>query len=178
MTISVRVFASHDSDSLTVGLSVMFSIGVVVTMATAYRLSFSIQTIKTWGANFNSPATLDNLMLWSQVEINLGILCANIPGLAALWTTLRARAKARYHHAAAATPPAPSRTHGRSPCSNDLRVKQADCVTRASNEAAGSPAMKIVDPSGGHILAEYHNFIRSTESTSGLSNDLDRQEEV
>ncbi|KAI9783131.1 MAG: hypothetical protein M1816_001582 [Peltula sp. TS41687] len=164
-----------DSDSSIVGLSVMFSIGILVTMATAYRLSISIQTNVTPAVNFSRSVQLDSLMLWSQVEINLGILCANIPGLAALWTTLRVRGKAPHNPAAAASRPVPSR---RLVCSATSRVQQPNGVTRAFVESTWPPPRKILRPSDDNSLDDYHNVIRSTELDLRIDDDSGRIEEV
>lgn len=169
---------SPDSDSSIVGLLVMFSIGILVTMATAYRLSISIQTYRTYGVNFSPSTKLDNLMLWSQVEINLGILCANIPGLAALWTTLRARAKPRHTFAAPATRHVPSRTHRQLVCASASCVQQTNGVTRGLVESTGPPPRKILSPSENNSLTEYHNIIRSTDLDVRIDSDWGRTEEV
>lgn len=73
-----------------VALILLFSVGVLGTVITGLRLQKVVEL-----ARIDQPDLIRSFMLvadivmWSQLEINLIIICANLPALAALWKRAR-----------------------------------------------------------------------------------------
>ena len=75
-----------------VALALVFFVGVVGTVATCFRI-WRISVVMRSGLNFTSPRwfyAVPDLILFSQIEVNLATMCVNAPAVAALWNTLRA----------------------------------------------------------------------------------------
>ncbi|KAI9833223.1 MAG: hypothetical protein M1826_000136 [Phylliscum demangeonii] len=70
-----------------VGLVALFSIGLLGTIVTAVRLAklFDLANIEVATAVIPFLATTHSVVMWSQVELNIVLLCVNLPALAALW---------------------------------------------------------------------------------------------
>ena len=75
------------------GLTALFSLGCVVSFATAYRLAEIVGWPHSQTANnlVKWYAKHEAFHLWTQIEINLGLICANLPSLAALGRAMRKR---------------------------------------------------------------------------------------
>lgn len=79
--------------------------GIVVTIATMIRVAIFVRLFRlqiTMGivnqVEFLAKVVriaLDGLF-WAEIEIHLGIICANLPALAMLWKALRGRVKSSY----------------------------------------------------------------------------------
>ncbi|OBR11085.1 CFEM domain-containing protein [Colletotrichum higginsianum IMI 349063] len=63
-----------------IGTSLIFLVGLVVTVASCIRLS----TVLIFGATPNPMYDFKSLCIWSSVEIHLSVVCACMPGMTAL----------------------------------------------------------------------------------------------
>ncbi|WQF86656.1 hypothetical protein CDEST_11670 [Colletotrichum destructivum] len=63
-----------------IGTSLIFLVGLIVTVASCIRLS----TVLIFGATPNPMYDFKSLCIWSSVEIHLSVVCACMPGMTAL----------------------------------------------------------------------------------------------
>lgn len=73
---------------MTVGLIIVFSIGLVGTIETIRRLA---QAAEASNMSNSDDTRLIELPYRSQMEINLVTICANLPAFASLWNYIRRR---------------------------------------------------------------------------------------
>ncbi|KAI9885025.1 MAG: hypothetical protein M1823_003193 [Watsoniomyces obsoletus] len=77
------------------GLLLIFSLGLVGTVATIIRLRKALDGARLEGAAGGTeavPIMLPiELVFWSQLEVNCLIICANLPAFATLWKYIRER---------------------------------------------------------------------------------------
>ncbi|KAI9783849.1 MAG: hypothetical protein M1816_001150 [Peltula sp. TS41687] len=67
--------------------------GLAGTAASAYRMSIVAKLFNNEINPVVSMSRIVNLILWSQIEVDIVILCANVPAVAGFLKTVRARRK-------------------------------------------------------------------------------------
>lgn len=75
-----------------VGFAFIFLLGVLGTVATIVHLAKAVQLVSSYDENMLKGALgASDLVFWSQIELNLGAVCANLPLLTDLLKILRQR---------------------------------------------------------------------------------------
>lgn len=67
------------------GVIFTFLLGLFVTICSVVRLKF----LAGWASSTNQTYDYANLALWSLIELNAGVICACLPGMASLFRRLR-----------------------------------------------------------------------------------------
>lgn len=67
------------------GVILTFMLGLFVTICSIVRLKFLIG----WSESTNPSYDYANLALWSLIELNAGVICACLPGMASLFRRLK-----------------------------------------------------------------------------------------
>lgn len=68
-----------------VGVILTFMLGLFVTICSVVRLKF----LAGWSESTNPTYDYANLALWSLIELNTGVICACLPGMASLFRRIR-----------------------------------------------------------------------------------------
>lgn len=139
------------------GLVAIFSVGLAGTAATAYRTSIVAQL-------FDQARTdptvwmgrIVNLVLWSQIEVDIAALCANLPAIAGFWRTIRARRKT-------STASKSASGYGSAGNSYELRSNRQHGVGATSASAVRGPLQENhLSLSQEHIIPKEDRIVRST----------------
>ncbi|KAI0168811.1 hypothetical protein BJ166DRAFT_523355 [Pestalotiopsis sp. NC0098] len=76
-----QLWALQMSTKRKLGVILMFTVGLFVTICSVIRL----QTIMEFGNSTNPTYDYSALAVWSLVEIDVGVICASLPGVAGLF---------------------------------------------------------------------------------------------
>lgn len=68
-----------------IGVILTFLLGLFVTICSIVRLKF----LAGWAASTNPTYDYANLALWSLIELNAGVICACLPGMASLFRRIK-----------------------------------------------------------------------------------------
>lgn len=68
-----------------VGVILTFLLGLFVTICSIVRLNF----LRGWAESTNPTYDYANLALWSLIELNAGVICACLPGMASLFRRIK-----------------------------------------------------------------------------------------
>ncbi|CAN8099360.1 unnamed protein product [Discula destructiva] len=68
-----------------IGVVLTFMLGLFVTICSIIRLTY----LKGWASSTNQTYDYANLAPWSLVELNAGVICACLPGLASLFRRIK-----------------------------------------------------------------------------------------
>ncbi|KAI9747013.1 MAG: hypothetical protein M1815_004735 [Lichina confinis] len=152
------VLKLHTSRKRKVALSVVFALGAVGTVSTALRMWKTLAVVFAFlSAAKSSPVgwlpLVTTVVMWSQVELNLIIVCANLPALSSLWTYARDPSR---------------RSGGKSSCArtaaSDTRSYQLES-SKASRSAVSAKVMvPATSPSEEQIMPDYHHHIMQAKS--------------
>lgn len=67
------------------GVILTFMLGLFVTICSVVRLTY----LKGWASSTNPTYDYANLALWSLIELNAGVICACLPGMASLFRRIK-----------------------------------------------------------------------------------------
>lgn len=87
----MRPADSHNSMKLEtdwktkMGVIFTFLLGLFVTICSIVRLKF----LAGWASSTNQTYDYANLALWSLIELNAGVICACLPGMASLFRRIK-----------------------------------------------------------------------------------------
>lgn len=68
-----------------IGVILTFMLGLFVTICSIVRLKF----LAGWSSSTNPTYDYANLALWSLIELNAGVICACLPGMASLFRRIK-----------------------------------------------------------------------------------------
>lgn len=68
-----------------IGVILTFMLGLFVTICSIVRLKF----LAGWAESTNPTYDYANLALWSLIELNAGVICACLPGMASLFRRIK-----------------------------------------------------------------------------------------
>ena len=155
-SVTARYIRTRDQSNLQiVGLTIIFSLGIVVTAATICRLSKAIAIIGAPPSELYGDR-VEKLYLWSFVEGYLGTVIANIPALSALWGI----ARKRYKHSAVS---ASSRTPRSAPDSDQLYLRQEHGTNGSQKMAMELSARSADTINEEHILPRHSQRVGTSD---------------
>ena len=126
---------------------VLFSVGLGGTAATAVRLWKTIELAKMFSiVLLESFFTGPTIIMWSQIELNTIVICANLPALSAGLRRRREPHRRAYEPGLSLRSPRPLEL---------TRQKGSGLAVSATRKSLSSSEEGIIDP-------HYHDIIRST----------------
>lgn len=138
--------------SCTVALMLVFALGALGTISTAIRMWKTLAVVFAFleAANTSPVGWLPlvtTTVMWSQVEVNLIVFCANLPALSSLWHFFR--------------DPNRSKAKSRGPSGNASNSYQLESHKGSRMTASSSNKIEATS-SQEQIIPNYHQIMRST----------------